>query len=426
MYKFWIIILFCLGFLYRLWLIKLFPQNLIFDQVQYDEYAREMIRNGLYAHSFRIYGYPLFVALIYLYTGIESTVSKLPWQLVQVFLDVSTAVLIMIIAKKILGKTNIANLVYVLYLFNPFTATFTGVLLPEILTIFLVALLFFLFSFSFKKITILKLIVVGIILGYLPQVRPFYFFYSLLIFFILIFILFKKLITVRNNILGIIVLLVFYSLPFTYNIAGNQKYFGEFALMDVDNLFIENIYIGLFLESSPDVKMSIWEYPPEVRWAFERYSYSTDPKDKSARQAKKMTFINAILKEISKDPYKFLNWRVKKLWYAWEKHTLYPYVGPENRYLLSSVYWSNVILLLFAFIGFISYGKKAIKGKDISHKLFFIFSLLLFFNTSAVGAATSAQERYSLPAYPLIFIFSSFGIWITANIIINNIRRLRA
>lgn len=415
MYKFWIIAFFCLGFIYRLWLINLFPQPFVFDQTQYEEYAREMLKHGLYAHPFRIYGYPLFIALIYQFTGIVTTISKLPWQLFQVILDTLTAVLVYIVARRIFKIRKIADFAYVLYLFNPFTASFPGVLLPEVLTIFLMTLLFTFLSFSLKKITFLKLVILGIILGYLPQVRPFYLFYSLIVVFILVVIWFKKLLPIRYKIVGMVLLLLCYSLPFTYNVFGNLRYFGEFALMDVDNLFIENFYISLFLERSPDIKMSIWDYPPEVRWAFESYSYYTDPKDKVVRQAKKMLFLKMTMQEISKDPYKFLSWRVKKLWYAWEKHTLYLYLNPKSQLLASFIYWSNVAILLFAVVGLISYGKKVVNDRDISHKLFFIFSVLLFLNTSAVGAATSAQERYSLPAYPLVFIFCVFGIWITVN-----------
>jgi len=410
MKKYWIIILFGLGLIYRLWLIYLSPQALILDQVQYHDYAMGMLKTGLYAHSFRIYGYPLFIALIYKFTGIISTISNLPWQLIQVVLDTSTALLVYFTATRLFDRRSIANIAYIICLFNPFTAPFAGVLLPKVLIIFLIALFFFLLSFFQQKIGFLQLIIFGLLLGFSTQVRPFYLYFSLIAVFIFAVVCFKKLVNMKNKVLALIVLLIFYFLPFSYNVLGNLKYFGEFALMDVDNLFIENFYIGLFLESSPDIKLSIWDYPPEVRWTFETYSYATDPKDKAGREARKRMFMDLAFREIAKDPYKFLSWRIKKLWYAWEKHTLYPYYNPKNNILSGFVYWSNIALLAGAFVGIISFFKKIAKKHNITARLFFIFSLLLILNTFAVGAATSAQERYSLPAYPILFIYFAYGI----------------
>src|SRR3989344_9050889 len=122
MKKYNLLILFALGVVYRLILAKLVPQPFIFDQTEYHQFAVGIINQGLTVWPTRLYGYPLFLAIVYKLFG---TGNFLAVTVIQAILDCLTAVIIYKSAEIIFKDKTTAIISYFLYLVNPFTAAFT-------------------------------------------------------------------------------------------------------------------------------------------------------------------------------------------------------------------------------------------------------------------------------------------------------------
>ena len=348
-------VLFLTGLLYRLLFIKAFPQPFVFDQVQYQEYADSIKTYGLYAHSFRLYGYPLFLFLIEKFLGRGIFLGLYTWQIVQVLLDTITGLLVLGAARLLFKKLSIAVFSYVFYLINPFTSGYTGVMLPEVWAAFLFGLLYYLgIKFMLFGPTI-SAIFIGILLGFIPQVRPAYFLFSFTTLLLISIYIYKQF---SKNIsrICLVLLAISFIIPNIYTVWGNYRWFNQFSLMDVDNLSIENLYVSLFIERSIKIPSSIYEYPKEVQWAYSEYSYRKDTLAK--RKATQDLFIQASIEEIKNNPLKFLIWRVEKMWYVWEKHYIFPYFNPQSPLLLAATYWGNLIMLSLFAVGYFIWAKR--------------------------------------------------------------------
>lgn len=404
-----IFILFIMGFIFRISLTFLFPQPFEFDQVQYHDFAMGILKHGIYAQTFRLYGYPLFIAIIYFITGIVSQVSKLPWQIVQAFLDCLSGYLVYLIALKIFAPRRAPAIYsYIIYLFNPFTAAYTGVMLSEVLLIFVLLLAFYLFTILLEKSRVHTFFVLAFLLGYLPQIRPEYILFGAgLLFFVLVRRVKKWNINFKNRREALILSLCIFFLPFVYNFIGNFIFFRQFALTTVDNVFIENLYMSLYMEKVPRRDTSIFSFPKEVREAYNEFSYTESKKERIA-MSKKYTAL--ALAEIKREPLKFIKWRIAKLWYVWEKNSILLYRGPDA-FFTGIIYWGNIVLLFLALTGFVLWFRKIEKKEEV--KLWFGRLVALFFAYVSLSHITSfADGRFSIPFYPFFCLYLGYFLWV--------------
>lgn len=398
-------LLFLFGFLFRLYLLKVFPQPFVYDQLQYHEYAQGILNFHLFAHSFRLYGYPLFVALTYLLGGEKQIIGVPMWQLAQALLDTGTGLLLFFIAKKVFSNFRIPLGVYLLYLFNPFTSAYTGVLLAEVLSTFLVAFIFLLILHFIEKKSVWYAMIISLVLGFLVAVRPSFIILSIVLVLWLLWETCRKF--VRKKILyGLVILLSFF-LPFVYTIVGNWAYFDEFSLLDVDNYSLLNLYVSLYVEKSSVNLTSIWEYPKEVMWAYN--VYPQHERTPSERHLIQKQFYGYVIEKIVNNPLQFLWWRVEKMFFVWEKPTIFPYDTNPNSLLSKIGNWMNIGLLVLAVVGMYLY-RKTKKIFTFPQKIFFRLSGFLFIYTSLIHTLTECLPRYSLPAYPYVLLFSILGM----------------
>ena len=407
-----IILLFLTGLLYRLLLIKIFPQPFAFDQLQYRDYANLMKVYGLYAHSFRIYGYPLFILVIDKISNNGLFLGFNNFQLAQAVLDTISALLVFGTAGALFRSYTKALISYILYLFNPFTSGFTGVMLPEVLAAFLFSSLYFLSITFLKSRSLILVFFTGIILGFIPQVRPVYYFFSIFMFFLMLFYVLKRFVKDFRWIL-LFFLSIGFCIPFIYTVWGNYQWYSEISLMDVDRLSIENFYISMFVKRSKKIPVSMDDYPKEVRWAYNEYSYRKDTPEK--RKTTRDLFFRLALEEIKNNPVKFIIWRIEKMWYIWEKHMIFPYNNGQTPILSIISYWGNVIYLFLAAMGFIFWSKAQTINNFIKGKGLVLFTGFPIFYTTVANAFSSTEERYSLPVYPLIILFGGFGLFVIFN-----------
>ena len=400
-----ILILFFIGVLYRLAMILLIPQPFEFDQVQYHDFAMGILKHGIYAHTFRLFGYPMLIAAIYFITGIVSQLSKLPWQIFQAFLDTVTALLVLLISQRIFRDNKPVFLAYIICLFNPFTPPYTGVMLTEILTTFILTLICYLFLILFEKKQRYLLFTLSFLLGYLPQVRPVFLLFSFLMMLYLTIKATKEWI-IRRKISTVIVCFLLFFLPFVYNVAGNLIFFRQFSATTVDNVFIENLYMSLYLEKVPRRDTSIFSLPEEVREAYNEFSFT---KSKEERILMSQKYTDLTLSGIRNQPIKFVRWRLVKLWSIWEKNSIFVYRGPDEN-LAQVIYFGNLSLLVLSFAGFALWFRTIKKDGRFSF-LFAGFVIFLFLYITFCHTISFADGRFSIPFYPVIYLFSGFALW---------------
>lgn len=402
--KYWWIILILSGILFRLWLVLLKPQPFVFDQSEYHQVALGLLgqRQFMYVSAYRMSGYPMLLALIYTFFGTGDTFY---WIIIQALLDTLTALLVFLIGRRIFKDTKPAWISSLLYLFNPFTSVFAGVRLTEITAIFVMTVIIYLLVRFYKTKEAVALFLLGLMLSYLPQVRPGFLFFSLTIMIIL----FREVLIGRVKRKLKIVLLIIFSMLylsfFIHNMIKNKLYFYQASPMTVDNLFVREFYVSLFVENSDTITV----IPPQVNWIYQDYSVSLGA-DQKRQKAQK--YINLAYKEIARDPRKFIASRIKKLWYVWEKHNLYPYENFQNQKLAIFIYRTNIAILFLSLTGMILFGRKIFfLHPDPYRKWFVILACSLFVYISVLHAFTITAERFSLTAYPAVFLFAGYAIW---------------
>ncbi len=395
-----VILSFIVGIAFRLFIVFLVPQPFVYDQIQYRDFARHIIEKGIYADTYRLYGFPLIMVPFVYLTDVST--NKLPWIIFQVILDTTTAILVFSIARKIFSNRKIAATSHFLYLFNPFTSAYVGVFLSEIVSIFLLTLVLLLILLWFEKKTFSKSILLAFLLGFLPQIRPVFLYFDIFIMILILFSFIRKY-SPLSYFKHFILLIFLFITPFFYTLFANKIYFDELTPFSVDNVLVREIYTSLFIERSlPTGILPYYAWPPEVLRTWGTFSSW----DKNERYWITSLYKKSIFEIISDNPSEFILSRIRKMWYVWEKHYLYTYIpGSTNRVVNGLMYGGNVILLVSALEGLIIF--LHIKAKGPSKQYGFL--ILLFFSyITLIHIFSTSEERFTLPAYPLVFVFAGF------------------
>jgi hypothetical protein len=396
------------GFFFRLWMAQAVPQPFAYDQNQYYGFVLGILREGLHADTVRLYGYPLIVAPIIALFGVHS---PLPWTIFHAFIDCTTALLVYWLSRRILGASSFPASItaYILYLFNPYTSAYVGVLLTEIVAIFLVTGIVSLFYIVLVKKRVWAVFLLAFFLGYLPQVRPSFIYFTVIGICLVSYLVFTLL---RDHPKRTVILLLvpfLYMMPYAYNVITNLKHYGQFSLQSVDKVFVREVYVSLFIERGlPDPQTGMLRVPPQVYSAWSDFSSGQNPTQRSLIAKKYWDLSMSIIR---RDPYQFLFSRIRKLGYIWEKHYLFPYrLESTNLFFNALIYRANFTILLFSFVGFLRW--LSIRSHESSIWLRWMRGIIffLFFYISVAHIFSTSEERFSLPAYPLIMIFAGFAL----------------
>lgn len=394
--------LFVLGIVFRFWVISLVPQPFILDQTEYHRVAEGILSAPahIFVSSFRMYGYPAILAMFY---SVFGELNVFPIIFFQVVLDAMVGLMIFYVAKRLFKNETAAWIGFAVYTLNPFTSAYLGVRLTEAMTVFFVMLAFFLyFQFIRRRQTILAFALAAV-LGFLPQIRPGYLYFSILMAAFLLVKVLKIKEKLRKKVFVTIGIACLFAVPFLYSIIGNLRQYQQFSVMSVDNLFIREFYISLYIDGEERITF----IPKEVNWIYQQYSAVNTRAEREAMSAKFMAISQQVVWD---NPKKFFIDRIKKLGIVWEKHRLFPYGNDLDPKISPYVYWGNIIFLTLGLAGIVLYVRK--------HTLhsFEYLTLFFFLYTSVVHAFTITAERFSLPAYPLVCMWAGFGTWSLLNI----------
>jgi hypothetical protein len=412
MRKIFLFIFFLLGIVFRYLIIYFHPEPFIYDQTQYHIYALSILKNGLYAEPARLPGYPLLLAVIYKIFGDQNHIY---WQMSNIFMDVSVALLLYFMGNLLFKTKFVSWIIYIFYLFNPYTSAYTGVALSEILTIFFTVLVYYLtLQFIYKKKNI-YIFLTALVSGYLSQLKPSFFIFSIVYLSLIIYITSRQNIKTRmNSLRNIISLLILFFIPFGYTVAGNYAYFHSFRLSTVDNLFFREFYMSQYLDRPPMHVQPGYVWPKEVQAVFDEYTVV--PKNNKERNEIALKYFGLAWKNILNNPSGYFIHYIRKVIYIWEKHTYFCFI-PEttNPEIINVIYISNIIFLALSLFGLVISVYQAYINRDIVNLNFFFLIIFLLVYLSLEHMFSTGEERFTLPAYPLLYIFGSYSICLVIN-----------
>jgi|GEM_PF-1720133 len=394
-----------IGTLFRLWFINTTPQPFQFDQWEYYYFAVQMLKNGIFASTARLYGYPLFQVIIY---KIHSIYSIQPVFVYQAIVDSLTAFLIYKWAKLLFRQKSVPWVAFALYLFNPYTSAYVGVILSEVLGTFFTTLMLYLLTLFVLKKNPYVLLLLSITAGFLTQIRPAFLYFAIGSFIFCLYLFFKETIKTKLRMLLLIEAIVLFVLPFLYTLWGNVLYFQEWTFTNVDHIPPRELYISVMVPNRAPYHQSngFAAYPPEVMHLYREYSSPTNQKERALMGDK---YFNLSKTVIINDPWLFVRQRLGKMFFVWEKHYLFYYQEPINQLRDVLVYWGNIILLVLGVSGLIMWCWKEKKQSKKFILLAGVYAIFLVY-ISVIHSVSLAEERYSLPGYPLLFLFAGYAI----------------
>ncbi|OGG00303.1 hypothetical protein A2Y99_01030 [Candidatus Gottesmanbacteria bacterium RBG_13_37_7] len=449
------VVLLLVALFYKLWFISLAPQPIIYDQNEYISYAKSILEKGLTGVTSRTYGYPLLLSFVFLVWGNDNFQAVFA---VQAIIDILSALILFYLALRVFKSQKVAWTALIIQLFNPFTTGYIGVILTEIFSSFLLILSVLIFtnlSNRFKESggnidgkTIIMSVFLGFVVGFNTQARPAFYNWNLLVIVSVPLILMYHRLPIKRLIPSIsmstshvgdtsegipgrsrlnreslgkrerqdprqtlitLFMLFFFIILGTliasgYQIVSNLKLFNQFSLTTVDSFFARELYDGALLKVTPLFPNNSWAYPVEMQLMYQEYSVL--PKNAHERHEMANKYFNMAVELIKKDPVDYAVSRVKKMWNMWQKPNIFFYYETNFDKHWIYTYFLNLAILGLSFYGLIL----GILSQNLVIKKMTVYSLVLLTYMTVAIAFTHAEPRLTIPAYPVLFLFASYGL----------------
>jgi hypothetical protein len=395
-------ILTIIGIAYRLFLASFYIHEPMGDEYLYLDFAKLIHSQFLVSYCCsKSYGYPLFLSLFS-----TSTVSNLPLIIfVQAVMDSMTAVLIFILSKRILHNNRYAYLSYIIYLLNPVTASLVRLFLSEVLGIFLITLTLIVYV---NKDTCFKAFSFGILLGYFAFVRVNLLYWSIGILILYVFTLIVK---KRFKIQALLAICGFL-LPTIYPIVSNWKLDNRISLTPRTSSFLTSFLVSTKVEDWPQGPTD----PTLLRFEKE-WSPSAGETMEQFTQRKLIPDFNNALIDIKNHPFSFLLSRLRINLNLWNKSNMYYFYDPFEKYDRPLLIILNIFLLIFSALGVLKMTVSKVKTRVVTNILLFFYSIFIY--TTITLSFKVAEQRYTLPVYPILIVFFPLGIsWFLSQLVI--------
>lgn len=384
------------GILLRFFLASHAYRAIIFDAETYVTYALEFLRG-----SFPIdpreknMGYPLFLAIVFwLRRGVDIEFVKS----IQVFLDVFAGIFVWVGVQKIFSRKT-ADLALLLYMVNPFTASYVGLILTEALSCFLIGLLLVLVTVSNYKRNSFAWFLTGILLGILLFTR-----FSLFAFAVGSIITLSVLSVPKETIWKFFMItLAGFMLASSYSLVLNYKTFGKISPVPPYETNGGIVYLMFYTDRVPEVEF--WGVNPEVTRV--NLEYQQTPLSEISNWSKR--YVNLFFNKLASEPFNFLSRYLKNIFWLWDKDHLFTYQDPwypADRYFLRA---TNIILLFMGILGIVSYVRR---GLVTLREPFVIVTLVLGAVMTLQYPLVSNENRHTIVFYPLLFFWAAHGVHI--------------
>jgi 4-amino-4-deoxy-L-arabinose transferase-like glycosyltransferase len=406
-----LIIFFVLGLLIRIWLIKIGPQHLFWDMQGYSDSAQTLLSGRLLANCCS-HGpvYPFFLAGIYKLFGIENLLAV---HIVQLILELLIAGIIYIICFRVFGKKT-ALYSTSIYLINPFTSPFPGLILTEELAFLLVILIAYVVSRKmFEKRGWLSLCL-GILLGLMAFNRP--------AFMYLIFPLVGGLIFQIAGFFHKVKFVILVGLGFliisTYSLYANYITYHKFYFGPPYTNELGIFYLNFYQNRETEYLYGSWERDPVFAEYEQNYWYYINNQPDKFTDFK-VKYNQLFWQKIKTDWPQFIYFTLRNDIWMWDKFYIFTVNDPYYPADSVGIRILNILLIILFATGIMSYLK--FQKSDKSGKRLAIFSLVLFGYMLILFPLGTSNPRYTMPFYPIFILWSGKGL----NVIIELIRKPR-
>lgn len=393
------------GFIYRLILLGFVQQFLIYDMDYYRIIAEKMMEGEIVADILgKTFGYPAFLAALFTIFGKGNFLAV---KMVQILLDLGVAMMIFSVACTHFGR-RAGWISFILALFCPITAVFTGLILPETLTMFLICLLLFILTriqFGEKSIWWIGF---GGVLGYLLFTRFQFYYFVFFLILMLGFLCIKK--GKRIGFIAITILCVL--LTSSYTLFANYRLFHTISLGPLKSMTWTFLYFNYFGIQYPELLSEI-DFSPNfygnVMTEFLQTAYE--------KKYDELDRLNAGYKAsfLSEFPNKwptFVKNVFKNFLLLWDKRILAPYTDPFHPNDVWILRIGNLVLVSMFATGIIRFVSTL--GKNAFHSPLFLFTMSLLSYMAVLFSLVSNESRHTISFYPLIYLWGGLGIvyWI--------------
>lgn len=391
------IILFILGFLWRLFLSEPLITDNFYDMASYSRMAKEILSGQMTTdccdHNV---GYGAWLSVVYKIFGIDNFQAV---RIAQIILDLLSAWLIYLSAIKLLGKKS-ALYSLILYIMNPFTSSYTGLRLAEVVSIFIVSLIAYIITRN-KIFSDIKLwFILGAVLGLFLFTRASSF-YLIMAFLLIVNILYY--LRKRNFDFTFFVILGFI-IASSYTIMTNYKHYRLFSLTPPFNIGSSGLYVNFFNDRYPELLVEKDNVNGEFARILLEYhtTYYTD------LSHFKNKYNGLFWERLKTDWQLFFRNTARNMVWIWDKYHLgyyYDQYYPADSFPLRVV---NIFSLILFFIGMLCFVRQ-VRRKVMQNPLF-IFTILIFASITFLFTLISNESRHSLYFYPLIYLWGGKGI----------------
>lgn len=390
-----------LGFFYRLVLAFHTESSLIWDMQGYNDLAHAVL-NGGFAASCCNHGpgYPVFLAVIY---SLFSPDNLFAVRLVQITLDLLSAFFVYKTAKQFFGEQP-ARLSFLLFLFNPFTASYTGLRLGETLLVFTVSAMAFLLTRKDLHRSRLIWLILGSLLALLTATKIAYYFFVLLVGLIFLLTLpgRKQLLT-----FAMVFFIGFISVS-AYGLISNYVTYKKLTFIPPYRTTGGLLYASFSLGRYPELAGDFTN--PGVSSEYSRVTneyYQYVNNNPAGLTDYDMKYKTLFFERLKTDWPVFVANTARNIVLMWDKRFLSPYSDPWYPKDTLPLRILNIGYVLAFVVGIHAFIMK--KARKIFTP-FFVFSTVFFLYISITLGMVTNETRLTIPYYPILMMWAGYGI----------------
>lgn len=402
--RLFLIIVILIGFTFRLFFLFHSIDYLVFDSMTYAKIAQFIKQHFFFVDCCdKNSGYPLFLLLEQNIFGDNSLVFI---KVIQIVIDLFTAILLYLSAKPVFGK-NIARYSLLIYALNPFIAAYANVILPETLSIFVVAVsLYFISRPAFLENKFLWFSW-GFSLGLLVFLRYSLFYLTIVAIVSFSLLLFRN----RNRIIFGLIVFAGFCMASWYTLIGNYSRFHVVSFIPPYNTGSINLYLNYYNDKPFPELLSEFPLDPRYLQVMNEFYYNYDspwmPQQVAVLREK---YSNLFWKRFVTDWPIFFSNVFHNMILIWDKRALFSYIDPFYPNDTLPLRFINTSLLFLSFLGlFFFINRQRLKSLWNPEVL---FSVLFFFYITFFFTLVSNETRHSIIYYGILSFWAGAGIYI--------------
>ncbi len=384
-----------LGVLLRVYLASFAYKKLVFDMYEYHAYALKILGGeNVIDCCLKNMGYPVVLAGIYALFGVGNLEVV---RFVNILLEMSVAIILYIVGKNFFNK-NVGTLAFILYVINPFTSSFTGLILAESATIFFLSILVYILSRpQFQKLPISWLLF-GVLLGWIVFIKHSFYQFSLGIILAFFLFMFQG----KKRILFLFISLIGFIIASTYSLIGNYRNYRQLSVVPPYSMQSGILYGMFYLERYREIPQDPPPHPEFTKMALE---FDSEPIPKTEFNKK---YTKLFWEKMSSDWPIYIKRVVSNTIRLWDKDHLYVYEDPFHPYDLWPLRIANFILLACFLFGIGNY--LWIQKFNVFHEPLALFTIFLFIYMLLAYPIVSSESRHTIFFYSLLILWAAYGM----------------